>query len=316
MRPALLTICALLAAVAPAQSFDEYLKLRKASKITQAVGVAALETLIGARTVEVKGLVKGSMSSGQGHLILLEKTDGDHLMVKARNMPTWLSGNEVSVRLIVRASRESETDELAATLIGAATESQVADFERRQIKPQARPVKLNPVRNPRQDTPWNVAPNAAVPIYAAFIKQRNKRLNDATAWRIAEGVIAFSQKYGVDARLIMAMVMTESNFNPTAVSRAGAMGLGQLMPGTAQGMGVRDPFDMNQNLSATVRLIRGHMEKYQKKTGDSFEGLVLALAAYNAGSGAVRKHGGVPPYRETQNYIRKVTALYQQLCGN
>lgn len=311
IRAAFFTL--LLCGTAHAQTFTEYMQLRKQHGISQAVGVAALETLIGSRVVEVQGVVKGSMSGAQGAILLLEKTDGEALYIRAKEAPSWLSGNEVAVRLIVKASRPSENDEIAATLIGAATESQVAALEDR-AKP-VRKVVVSAVKPPRQKQAWNMAPNSAVPVYAAFIKQRNKRLSDDAAWNIAEGVVGFSLKYGVDARLIMAMVMVESNFNPTAVSRAGAMGLGQLMPGTAQGMGVGNPFDAKENLSATVRLIRGHMEKYQRQTGDGFEGLVLALAAYNAGSGAVRKHGGVPPYRETQAYVRKVTALYRELSG-
>jgi len=131
---------------------------------------------------------------------------------------------------------------------------------------------------------------------------------------IASGIIGFSLRYGVDARLIMAMVMVESDFNPHEVSSAGAMGLGQLMPSNVQEMGVTDVYDTMQNLSATVRLVRGHLNDY-KGRGNTFENLVLALAAYNAGPGAVKKYGGVPPYRETQNYVRKVLKLYNEFRG-
>jgi soluble lytic murein transglycosylase-like protein len=81
------------------------------------------------------------------------------------------------------------------------------------------------------------------------------------------------------------------------------MGLGQLMPATARGMGVGNPWDYRQNLDGAVRLIQGHLTN---NSGD----LALALACYNAGSGAVRRYGGVPPYAETQNYITKVVSLF------
>ena len=163
----------------------------------------------------------------------------------------------------------------------------------------------------RLDTLAALAPHVA-DAYSAIAPTNN----DATLeYRCAIGAEVSTSQDEIEARLIMAMVMVESNFNPSAVSRAGAMGLGQLMPGTARGMGVGNAFDAHDNLYGTVRLIRGHMDKYRKQTGDEFEGLVLALAAYNAGSGAVSKHGGVPPYRETQAYVRKVITQYQQLCG-
>ena len=87
------------------------------------------------------------------------------------------------------------------------------------------------------------------------------------------------------------------------------------MPVNVKGLGLNNGYDVQQNLYGTVTLIRGHSDTYSLQTDDSFEALVLALAGYNAGSGAVRRFGGVPPYRETQNYIRKVVDTYYQLCG-
>jgi len=87
------------------------------------------------------------------------------------------------------------------------------------------------------------------------------------------------------------------------------------MPDTVQDYGITNPFDSIQNLYGTVREIRGHIDKYRNETGDEFQSLVLGLAAYNAGEGAVRRHGGVPPYHETQSYVRKVINLYSKLSG-
>jgi soluble lytic murein transglycosylase-like protein len=154
----------------------------------------------------------------------------------------------------------------------------------------------------------------AAPVYAAYIKKQNRRLSNAEALKIANGIMGFSLKYGVDARLIMAIVMTESTFKPGTLSHAGAMGLGQLMPGTARYLGVTDPWDIHQNLSGTVRYLREHLVKYGKRMGD-FDALVMSLAAYNAGPGAVARAGGVPPYRETQRYVQKVLGYYRQYCG-
>ncbi len=324
MKGSAALIALLAVALGAAQTPDAYFKARKGFGISQAVGVASLETLLGTRVLEVRGTVKGTMSSNGTSLLLLETTSGSPMFVSAKDVPEWLTGNEVHARLLIRASRQAEMGEIEAHLIGAAPEHLVRaaeDKERRTAEAKAARTtagKGSPPPKPPGTSAkaWNLAPNAATPYYAAFIKQRNKRLSDAEAVRIATGVINFSVNYGVDARLIMAMVMVESGFNPGATSRSGAMGLGQLMPGTARGMGVGNPYDSIDNLYGMVRLVRGHLDKYGKQTGEAYESLVLALAAYNAGGGAVKRHGGVPPYRETQNYVRKVIAAYQRLTGS
>jgi soluble lytic murein transglycosylase-like protein len=227
-------------------------------------------------------------------------------------------------------------------LLDAAFASTVAKWEAQQRarvqasrppqpKPSARPParggnansrapKPHPPQRPQPAPDWDTFRanlHLYVPEYAGFIRSRNPRLSPQQAEQIAWAILRFSAHYGVDPRFIVAIVLVESGFNPNATSRKGAAGLGQLMPSTARGLGVVDPYDPIQNLHGTVKLVRGHLEKYWAQTGDpnGWEHVVLALAAYNAGSGAVRKHGGVPPYRETQNYVRKVIQVYKQLCG-
>jgi soluble lytic murein transglycosylase-like protein len=115
-------------------------------------------------------------------------------------------------------------------------------------------------------------------------------------------ITAAARKHGIDPALLAGLVRQESNFNPTAGSPAGARGLTQLMPGTAAGLGVSDVTDPVQALDGGAR--------YLKQQLDAFGGDVTkALAAYNAGPGAVQRYGGVPPYAETQGYVQKVQAF-------
>lgn len=109
--------------------------------------------------------------------------------------------------------------------------------------------------------------------------------------------------YQLPNSFIRAVMRVESNFNPNVVSSAGAMGLMQLMPKTALSMGVSDPFDVRQNILGGARYLRILANRYK---GD----LILTVAAYNAGEGAVDKHDGIPPYKETQRYVRRVLKHY------
>ena len=108
-----------------------------------------------------------------------------------------------------------------------------------------------------------------------------------------------ADKHQVDASLIKAVIHTESYFNPNATSIKGASGLMQLMPATAERYGITDLYSPRQNIDAGVRYLRDLIKRYPKK-------IKLALAAYNAGENAVDKYKGIPPYRETQNYVKKV----------
>ena len=130
------------------------------------------------------------------------------------------------------------------------------------------------------------------------------RQNDPVRYSRYNNLIGEAARlYQLPESFIRAVMRVESDFNPTVVSRAGAMGLMQLMPRTARSMGVSDPFDARQNINGGARYLRILANRFK---GD----LVLTVAAYNAGEGAVEKYNGIPPYKETQRYVRRVLKHY------
>lgn len=138
---------------------------------------------------------------------------------------------------------------------------------------------------------------------AAVLSRPSVRGAPAKQRPYAAMVHRISEHYGVDHNLVHAVIAVESSYNPRAVSVDGALGLMQLMPGTAAEMGIHNPLDAHDNVLGGVRYLRRLLDRYSGN-------VTLALAAYNAGSGAVARHRGVPPYKETREYVRKVRRIY------
>ena len=138
----------------------------------------------------------------------------------------------------------------------------------------------------------------------------NNKKNSTSISRseINDLISKYSDKNGLDEDFVKAVINQESGFNPNATSHCGAMGLMQLMPSTAQGLGVKNAYDAEQNIEGGTKYLKGLMDRFGNDKS-------LALAAYNAGPNAVKKYGGIPPYAETQNYVKSVLSKYDRMKG-
>jgi soluble lytic murein transglycosylase-like protein len=327
-----------------AQTTSDYLKLRGEQHIVQPTPSTKLETLAGPSIVEIQATVDGFEKVGSAVQLMVQLDDKSNLTVDCEgNPPDWLNNGQVPVRLLVRVSRAGEYEPLVAQLVSVAKEEDIAKVDDAYWRVEAQKAKTAKSQ-PAVQRPYNKASrgggdvmygwigrghrnevfvpssNAILAAYRNFILDRNRKLSLQVADQIAQSVISYSNGYHVDARLVMALIICESDFRPMSTSHSGAMGLGQLMPGTALWMGVHNPYDLRDNLYGTIKLLRTHMDQfhvdsYAVWSEDYVKALRLVLACYNAGEGAVRRHGGVPPFRETQNYVTNVIRTFQQLCG-
>ncbi|MBC5806954.1 MAG: hypothetical protein DLM53_10190 [Candidatus Eremiobacter antarcticus] len=153
----------------------------------------------------------------------------------------------------------------------------------------------------------------AMEAYVAAIRYFNAGIDENEARHIVVAIVRETHAAGIDPRLVVAIVATESSFDRTARSSAGAIGLGQLMPSTAAADDVSDSRNIDQNIHGTVLTLKGNLRHYA--AFDLQHRYVYAIAAYNAGAGAVDAYGGVPPYDETIHYVWKVVVLWRRLWG-
>lgn len=137
---------------------------------------------------------------------------------------------------------------------------------------------------------------------ASSVRATTPLVSTARSAPYEDSITEHSRNQGVAADLVRAVIQVESAFNPTAVSAKGAMGLMQLMPATATELGVRNPFNPHENIRGGVVYLRRLLDRYDGN-------VELALAAYNAGIGNVEKYGDVPPFKETKNYVKKITGV-------
>jgi soluble lytic murein transglycosylase-like protein len=162
------------------------------------------------------------------------------------------------------------------------------------------------VRAPAQAARTVPATPTAIAAYAKVLQHINPQMPRWQSRDLARRVLVNAERWRLDATMLVAIVTVESRWHTHAVSRAGAIGLGQLMPGTAANLGV-NPHDPSQNLSGAARYLRGLISRF----GANYS---LVFAAYNAGPKAVTQYGGIPPFDETQNYVVRVIETWQYLA--
>lgn len=219
-----------------------------------------------------------------GWLLLLAAPPG------ASAETSWLEA-EVRAQEARWAARRGRAAPLAPAGIAPGTAAPARDGEART---RAKPPALPPVA--ARSVPAPATTEAGPP----------PRARPAGAGDLARTILAAAGRHGVDPLLVKAVILAESGGRRWATSPKGAMGLMQLMPATARRFGVADPFDPAQNVAGGTRYLRWLLDRFG---GD----VTLALAGYNAGEGAVERHGGVPPYRETRNYVRAVQSNHRLL---
>jgi len=318
-----------------ARAVDRYLQSKREYRVESWLGWAQVQNdpvSYQGRVIELRGTISGVAKVGETVTFILNLKTGEQAILRTTESPI-LPQNGESIRVLGQVPEDtrggitalrwlawiSEYDMVERESLWAKQQERAA-LRRRQAEMQSTRTKgftrsFYPSRGV-----YSPLDPAVVNVYRRAILYFNPCLNPSQADLITQSILAYSMYYNVDARLIVAMIAVESGFRPEATSRKGAMGLGQLMPGTARGLGISNAYDPRQNIAGAVRLVRGHLESFIGKhlwQGDPYDPdvIALALASYNAGSGAVRRYGGVPPYRETRNHVVKVWNLYRRLCG-
>ena len=351
-----LAILLLVMCVLPAQSMpaEQYLKLRRQKSYDPRISLSAVQqdsSLFNGKVMELKGYVSGTVSRDLNVSFLLVTDEESSILLNAPVDDVQLvrSANRQMLRVLVKVSPAITGNTVPLEVLALTEDFEITDREKSAAEQEALAAKRAAAikvqqdlarkavqtRSPGAERVVPIKPGGAIsdmarrylsleaqaiyPQYRGFIQNCNRHLTSKDLDTITVSVLHFSQRFKVDPRLVISLIIAESDFDPKSTSHAGAMGLGQLMPDEVQALKLGNPYDPVWNIKGAVDLLKGKLDRY-KQPGGSKEELTwrqieLALAAYNAGPGAVRKYGGVPPYKETQNYVKRVIRTYKSLCG-
>ena len=297
------------------------------------------------RTLDVAATVSGLVMAGDDRTALLS-VGGEAVPVPipaGLTSAAWLDSG-ARVRVLLQVAPDDAALPSGLRLLSVAPEGDVVAAEQRLASEQQRLAALArqtplasrslPLRTGRGRVTWVADPANAGHPAGALPAPRPRDLRaiprpgpalepaacpSADVDRITTSVLYFSDQNDIDPRLVVATIIAESDFDVFSTSRAGAMGLAQIMPDEARSLGVTNAYDPVQNIGAATRLLRSHLDKYGGAPAGAgiipLDQIALTMAAYNAGPGAVHKYHGVPPYRETQRYVARIQALYKKMCG-
>ena len=343
------------ALVIPASAFavppDEYLKIRNQNRPDPRLSYALVKQSpadYAGKVLEMRGTVDGYVrrDSELGFMLTLEDRNAvmlsastaDEIMIASPNkqrlrvlakVADSVSGNVAEMRALAVANdaelnileRELAAESAPAPVVNRKGKRPTVITGTRGITPSRSGATLNSMGiSALASRVLSPEAQAIYPHYRDHIWTCNKRLSPDEVDAIAVSLLHYCQQWQVDPRLAVAMIKAESDFRPHITSHKGAMGLGQIMPDEARVHRLSNPYDPVENIGAAVRILRGRLDKYSDHSFGpgryTINQIKLALAAYNAGPGAVRKYKGVPPYKETQGYIRRILRDYSELCGD
>ena len=323
-------------AKARAPRFDSEAELRDQSRLY--VG----------RIVELRGTVKGTFSRAEGFALMLQQPDGTllvgssnalrgHALLKAGTFVRALcriesaDGGEPNLTLLNVTDRaeplallKADDDDgiaIAPPSLSAPAPDAILLGSEIDLPPAPGTDSASDLPAPRVQSRAAFKPASSTnpyfgfteqhrANYRAFIRRANPKISEALAHEIAGAILVASQTHNLDPRFLCAVVQVESTFDPTCLSSAGAMGLGQLMSFNLKPLGVRNAWDPTDNLLGSAKLLRRNLDTYSKQK----DGTLLAVAAYHAGVGAVNRAGMKVPKATTQRYVWKVYYAYRALA--